>query len=284
MPEVHLVKAFTQDPEQGNPAGVVLDADDLTADQMLEIAAELGFSESAFVSHSDVADFKVRFFSPKREVPLCGHATIATFYTLFMEGKVDLGDLEFRDVTQEALAGILPVRIHKNGLVMMTQTEPVFYKDVYDTEIIAGLLGLPASDIGDSPIQLVSTGTPKLMIPVKSLEILFAIKPDLEGMYVYSEKSEVRGFYPFTTETQDPTSDFHARQFNPFHLYEEDPLTGMAAGALGAYSVRYKILGDKKSFVVEQGYVLNKGGKIFVEVGEKVQVGGYAVVFGRRKS
>src|SRR5687768_16375077 len=106
--EIYLVKAFTQDPAQGNPAGVILDADDLSSEQMLQMAAELGYSESAFVSASDTATFKIRFFSPKREVPLCGHATIAAFHALFTAGKITSGAAEYIDVTQEALAGILP--------------------------------------------------------------------------------------------------------------------------------------------------------------------------------
>lgn len=281
--EVYLIKAFTQDPEQGNPAGVIFDADDLEDRQMIQIAAELGFSESAFVSKSEHADFKVRFFSPKQEVPLCGHATIATFHTIFESKRAAIDKEGFVQLTQETLAGILPVRINSDGLITMTQTSPVFYEGSHDKKEIADLLGMSAEDILDFPIELVSTGSPKLMIPIKNLDSLFAIKPNLEGISKYCSESEVHGFYPLTTETKDGNSDFHARQFNPLAGITEDPITGAAAGALGAYSVKHKVLGDKKSFVVEQGYILSKGGKVYVEIGDNVEVGGFAVSFGKKE-
>src|SRR3972149_3933249 len=98
--EAILVKAFTKDSDQGNPAGVILGADDLTDLQMISISAELGFSESAFVQTSSKADFKVSFFTPNEEVPLCGHATIGTFHVLHEKGLISQGVS-----TQETKAG-----------------------------------------------------------------------------------------------------------------------------------------------------------------------------------
>src|SRR4051812_33647708 len=78
MPEILRIAAFTDDPNGGNPAGVVLDATGLSDEEMLGIAAELAYSESAFVTAREDGDFDVRYFSPEAEVPFCGHATIAT--------------------------------------------------------------------------------------------------------------------------------------------------------------------------------------------------------------
>ena len=210
--ETFLVKAFTQDSNVGNPAGVVVDADDLSEDDKKKIAAQLGFSETAFVSKSDSADFKVEFFSPQKQVPLCGHATIATFHILMKLNRMDISS-EFQVVTQETLAGVLPVECHADGRIVMAQSEPVFYDQTFDRKSIASLLNISEVDIRDMPIELISTGVPKLIIPVASLEVLFSIQPDLKGMKEFSKKSNVRGFYPYTTETKDTDSDFHARQF-----------------------------------------------------------------------
>lgn len=279
MNTVFLVKAFTKDKATGNPAGVVLDADNLSDEQMLHIAAELGFSESAFVSASDVADFRVRFFSPKQEVDFCGHATIATFHTLVEQGLILASGAAKRTVTQETKAGVLKVTCHADGRIVMSQNAPEFGAIETDRDSIAELLGIKPENILDHPIQAVSTGTPKLMIPVDSLKTLQAIQPNLEGIAAYAK---ARGFYPFTTETLDPKADFQARQFNPAAGINEDPLTGVAAGALGGYAKKYGLV-SKDQIVIEQGYTMNMGGQMVVDVSDGVKVGGYAVIFDKKE-
>jgi PhzF family phenazine biosynthesis protein len=277
-----LVKAFTKNKNQGNPAGVIFDADKLLDHRMIDISKELGFSESAFVVKSDKAKFGIRFFTPTQEVDLCGHAMIATVCALLKKRKIYLGRETSKTVTIETGAGIIPVEIHKDGLIVMTQKEPQFWGDEHSKNEVAKLLGISIDEVMDYPIQTVSTGTPKLMVGVSSLETLFKIKPDLEGMTIYCKEHLVKGFYPFTSETMDEDSDFHARQFNPLAGIDEDPITGVAAGALGAYVVKHKI-SDKNNFVIEQGYCMGKGGKMYVTVDDKVKVGGYAVIFGEKE-
>ncbi len=263
--EVELVKAFTQNPAEGNPAGVVLNADALSAEVMTQIAAALGYSESAFVSASTSADFRVRFFTPTEETKLCAHGTLAAIHALKIFGPVH----------QETAAGILEVDVKEDGLIVMTQTEPEFSPYEADRTQVAQLLGLNPQDLTDWPLQIVSTGTPKLLIPLTSLEVLRAIQPDLEGIKSFCRESGAKGFYPFTLG-----ADFHARQFNPLAGINEDPITGVAAGALGAYLIKHQLLG-KNTFIVEQGENLGKPGKIFVDTTDKIKVGGYAVSFGK---
>ncbi|HKX24026.1 MAG TPA: PhzF family phenazine biosynthesis protein [Candidatus Saccharimonadales bacterium] len=278
-----LVKSFTQDKSAGNPAGVVLQAEQLTDEQMQHIAKELGFAESIFVLPSDKADFRLRFFAPNHEVDLCGHGTIATFHTLLEHGLIDLGGADQKELTQETRAGLLGVTCHKDGRIVMAQTEPVFGEVEHDKTRIAKLLSIAEDDIADDlPIQVVSTGTPKLLIPLRSLEAVRAIKPDLEGVKYYCRSTTARGFYPFTTESPIPNADFFARQFNPLADENEDPVTGVAAGALGCYAKKYNLY-DKQNFVVTQGYDLGKGGNMFVDVTNGVKVGGYAVVYGEEE-
>ncbi|HSX05420.1 MAG TPA: PhzF family phenazine biosynthesis protein [Candidatus Saccharimonadales bacterium] len=275
-----LVKAFTKDKAAGNPAGLVLNAEDLTDQQMQHIASELGFSESAFVSLSDIADFRVRFFSPTQEVDFCGHATVATFYALMRQGRITAE--HHRTVTQETNIGVSHVTCYADGRIVMAQAKPVFGTAEEDRAKIASLLGIEPERLLDYPLQVVSTGTPKLMIPVDSLKTLNAIQPNLEEIATYCKNGEARGFYPFTTEALDSKADFQARQFNPAAGINEDPITGVAAGALGCYAQKYGLT-TKEQIIVEQGYALNMGGQMFVDLSEGVKVGGYAVIYGERE-
>ena len=160
--KVKLVNAFTENSKGGNPAGVVIDADDLTDEQMIKISFKLGFSESAFIRKSQNADFKVRFFSPTQEVDLCGHATIAAFHLLIEAGQIDFGTLENKVVTQETKAGILPVECNKNGLIIITQKKPEFYKIENNRDLVSRLLNIKIRDLMEYPIQSVSTGCKRI--------------------------------------------------------------------------------------------------------------------------
>ena len=275
-----LVKSFTKNPKQGNPTGIILDAENLTDEQMLQIAKKLNFSESAFVQKSEKATYKNRFFAPEKEVALCGHATLATFHVLVETGKLSFDKKEELIITQETLAGILSVTGYKNGLIVMTQRDPEFFPEEKDRELITNLLGISIHDILNQPIQTVSTGTPKLIVPIISLEALMKIKPDLEGIKEYCKNNDAKGFYPYTSETREQDSDFCARQFNPLADINEDPVTGVAAGALGCYLKKYNLI-KKNRFIIEQGFNLDKAGKMIVDVIDGVKVGGYCVTYGK---
>ncbi|AKM79702.1 MAG: Phenazine biosynthesis protein PhzF family [Candidatus Beckwithbacteria bacterium GW2011_GWB1_47_15] len=282
--EAFLVKAFTKDPNQGNPAGVILEAGDLSDKQMLQIASKLGFSESAFVQAlPQKSTFRVRFFTSKTEVPLCGHATIAAFHILVQEIQINLAGQKEVKANQVTQAGTLAVFCRQDGMMVMEQSAPKFYRPEPDKEVIAKLLNLNANHLLNYPLQSVSTGgVAKLMIPVDSLISLKSIKPDLAGIKNYRAHGDCRGFYPFTSQTMEAGSDFHARQFNPLIGIDEDPITGIAADALGCYVQKYGLT-DKDQLVIEQGYILGKGGKMYVNLRGGVKVGGYAVTFGKRK-
>lgn len=278
---IQLIKAFTKDKTQGNPAGVVLDANGLSDAQMQKIATQLGFSESAFVQVSDEANFRVRFFSVSQEVDFCGHATIATFYALLKAGRVAFGNSSEVTLTQQTKAGVLKVTCHSDGKIIMTQADPQFGFIEPGAARIATLLGLPKTALLDLPIQSVSTGVPKLMIPVATLSDVQKITPDLPGIADYCREQSVKGFYPFTAETLQPESDFYARQFNPAAGINEDPITGVAAGALGSYAKKYELTAGKQTIIIEQGFGMNMGGTMFVDVTSGVRVGGYAAEFGK---
>ncbi len=279
--KVFLVNSFAKTAEGGNPAGVVLDADDLQADDMKKIAKIIGYSETAFVSKSDVADFKVRFFTPEEEVDLCGHATIATFHTMAEQERIHPDKY-----TQETKAGVLQVEVKEDFTTMMNQNVPQFF-DVVSKEEIADSLNISLNDMVEGlPTQVVSTGLKDIMVPIKNLETLNAIKPDFHKVTAVSQKYNTIGFHLFALETLSE-AHAHTRNFAPLYGIPEESATGTSNGALASYLFEYGKIHRKEAthLVIEQGYSLNKPSEIMIELETKeksisgVKVGGKAISF-----
>jgi PhzF family phenazine biosynthesis protein len=276
--KVYTVHSFAKTSEGGNEAGVVIDADFLSEEEMQKIAEKVGFSETAFVLHSDLADYKVRFFTPKEEVDLCGHATIGTFFTM-----ATLGYIKPDNFTQETKAGILGIEIKEDLTVMMNQPLPDFYETLDKSEI-ADSLNIETSNIHeDLSVQIVSTGLRDIMVPVKSLDVLSSIKPDFNKIIEISKKYHAVGYHVFSLETRN-TSTACCRNFAPLLAIPEESATGTSNGALGCYLYQYGTIGfDQASLmIIEQGYTMNKPSEILVSLdieGNKitgVKVGGSA--------
>ena len=275
---VKKVNSFTESISGGNPAGVVLDSPVLSDTQMKQVAKKLSVSESAFVYPSEVADYKLKFFSPLVEVDLCGHATIATFYTLASEGIFTRDTV----VRQETKAGVLPVNIFfkDDGVVdrvMMTQRKPIYKNIYFDISKVADSLSISADDIDDTlPKQIVSTGLFTLPICIKSFEILKDMKPDFVKIESLCKQIGVGSFHLYTFETIDSSSTYHARNFCPLYGINEDPVTGTANGAVCSYLFKNNIIKEEK-MICEQGDIIGRPGRVFVEVDtDNVRVGGRA--------
>ncbi|WP_346871457.1 PhzF family phenazine biosynthesis protein [Clostridium sp. UBA5119] len=276
---VYKVNSFAKTKEGGNAAGVVLDADSLSERNMRKLAWILGFSETAFLLQSNVADFKVRFFTPTEEVDLCGHATIATFHTM-----ASLGLLKPGLYKQETKAGILGIEIKEDHSVMMNQPVPVF-SEIIDSEEIAESLNIKDSQMPEElPSQIVSTGLRDIMIPVKSIQILNEIKPDMEKIKNISRKYNAVGYHVFALESFQG-AHAHCRNFAPLYDIPEEAATGTSNGALGCYLYHYgKINKEQASnLVFEQGYSMKKPSEILVSLSlkeneiQEVRVGGNAM-------
>jgi len=280
--KVKKVNAFTDSVDGGNPAGVLLNSPDLTDKQMAYISKMLKVSETAFVFPSTKADFNVRFFTPEFEVDLCGHATIATFFTMALEDffpeKIN------KTVTQETKAGILPINIDFTedgsiGRVMMTQGKSIL-KDIHlDILKIADSLKISKEKIDDSlPKQIVSTGLFTLPICIKSLDVLKKIKPDFVKIKKICNELSVGSFHLFTFETIEHASVYHARNFAPVYGVNEDPVTGTANGAVCFYLLKNRIV-QENNLLCEQGDIIGRSGRVFVEINkDTVKVGGRAKV------
>lgn len=311
--EVITLNAFAETEEGGNPAGVVLEAQDLSEAMMQQIAKKVGFSETAFISKSDKADFKLRFFTPESEVDLCGHATIASFYAMFDKELVKPGKY-----TQETKAGVLQIEIREDGKIFMEQNKPTFFEKLTDKDEdffkICESLGIESDKIGIKnyvaqldeeglstvyidgknimrKMGVVSTGLRDMIIPVEDLEALRNIKPNYELITELSRKYDITGYHVFTLETEDEENTAQCRNFAPLFGIDEESATGTSNGALACFlyenNLKSKIkLNGTINMKFEQGYTMNKKSMIETSIDvhsndkgvyiEAVRVGGKA--------
>jgi PhzF family phenazine biosynthesis protein len=287
---LYQVDSFTKEKLYGNPAGVITNADGLNERQMLQIARELNNSETAFIFSSTEPDYdvEVRFFTPSQEVPICGHATVAAHYVRAIENQLDS-----TRVVQKTKAGILPVDIVKLGhdyRVIMTQgrisVDAPLDQDAVSQ--IAQALGISISEFRDDcPIAIASTGHSKVMVAIKSNQILHELQPDMAKLAALSASIGCNGYYVFTLNPQQPVL-VHGRMFAPAIGINEDPVTGNANGPLGAYLVHHNVLqnGAEKefTFTAVQGEAINRTGSMTVNVAKRdgkphqVQISGDAVI------
>ena len=226
--EVHIIDAFTSTRGQGNRAGVVLDATHLNAAAMQEVAAFAGYSETAFVlpPEDNSHRLRVRYFTPTREVPICGHATVAAHFLRASLGRAD----EYPLISRTG-AGDLPVALERTGRavrVSMVQGPPRF-EDPFETDVRAALaaaLGIAQSDIADLPVQIVSTGHSKVMVPLNRRAVLDALRPDMQRLVELSAHIGCNGFFPFVLEGSPSIPITYGRMFAPAIGIDEDPVTG----------------------------------------------------------
>ncbi|AOT73111.1 PhzF family phenazine biosynthesis protein [Geosporobacter ferrireducens] len=291
---IYQVDAFTDIPFGGNPAAVVPDAVGLTDRQMQQIAREMNVSETAFITKQEdgFADFQVRFFTPTQEVDLCGHATVGAFFVLAKKGYIE-GDQKIKIVKQKTGAGILPVEIYfeadEVAHIYMTQTKPRFAFSIENIRELAEIMKLGEEDIGlrgmNAVPQVISTGLPDIILPIKNLDALKKIDPDWNVLAAYSNRLGVVGVHAFSLETEEKDSDLACRNFAPAAGINEEAATGTSNGALGAYLIQNNIIpwSGEHTLLCEQGYYMDRPSKILVKLeGSKedlvVKVGGKAVI------
>ncbi|WP_240722051.1 PhzF family phenazine biosynthesis protein [Pseudoalteromonas phenolica] len=277
-----LVNSFTMDGKGGNPAGVVLNADDFSYAEKLKIAQAVGYSETAFVSKDDEVDFEVSFFTVTDEVDFCGHATLATFSTLLSKNLISAGKYK-----QRTKAGILSVNVEEDGRVVMEQACPT-YLQTFEYEDIVELIGLPLDVLSSTqlPIEVISTGLHDVIVPVP-LGCLDKLEVDNEKLSEFCEKFDLIGMHAF--ELNDSDSEFTAscRNFAPLFGIPEESATGSSSGALACYLVKHVFEGEEAfDFVFEQGRAMGcvsrLSASVKLENGQvsKVEVGGEAKEIG----
>lgn len=286
MPELDIVQvdAFTTTRYGGNPCAVVFDADDLSSEDMQKIAQEMNLSETAFVLNAEKADVRARYFTPSEEIPLAGHPTISTIYALIRSGRLAMSGAE-KTIRLQLEAGIITVDVNRDDaglLITMSQLPPKFMAK-HSPEDVAPAFSLSPDDIlPDAPPQTVSTGTPQLMIAVKSLESLKKAQLDIVAYGELRERCDFFSPHLFVVQGLTERGATFARHFGLPPDTIEDPFTGSATGGMAAFLWHHGLI-KEKSFIAEQGHWMGRPGEAQVEVvtaGEEittVKVAGRAV-------
>ena len=237
----------------------------LNEEEMLGIAREMNFSETTFLESPRNASCsaRVRIFTPAKEIPFAGHPTLGTAFVMKHKNMLDLLD------TQTLLElGVGPVQVSFDGPqnVSMIQPEAVFKKRLQSPDWLAEALSIDLSDFCEEPdAQIVSTGLPFVLVPLKSLEAVRACRPSSERILSALAREESQEVLVFSPETEHEDSHVHARMFAPGVGVLEDPATGSAAGPLGAYIEEYSILsGHSKgsAIMIEQGFEINRPSRL----------------------
>lgn len=275
--EVFHYDAFTKEPGKGNPAGIVLDGEQLTINEMQEIAKKIGYNECAFPIPSQVADIRIRYFTPGHEMPLCGHATMATITALLEQQKIAAKDT----YTIEIMAGILTVQVKGNKSpyeIRMEHAKPQFVDFQGSIKELAKSLSIDERDIDPRyPIVYGSTGTWTLCIPILKLESFENMSPNNKEFPNILKEMPKASVHPFSISAFAPDADMHARHFSsPFSGTIEDPVTGTGSGVMGAYYATYVEPHRKGNYslMVEQGQELQKDGRVIVHIqnSEDIQI------------
>jgi trans-2,3-dihydro-3-hydroxyanthranilate isomerase len=299
------VDVFTDRPFGGNPLAVFPEAEDLSSKEMQQLAIEMNLSETTFVlpPREPEANFWVRIFTPAKELPFAGHPVVGTHWVLAHLGRVDLREPVTR-VTFELEAGVLPADLHvaegKVERVVMTQVRPSFHTILEDVDDLAQGLGLLPEAITATglPVQIVSTGVPQMMVPVRSLAELQALQAGELNVSALARVCHALGtdcVLVFSLEAERPEATVHTRMFAPLLGIPEDPATGSANGALGAYLVHHAPAnpallqalppsGPTVHILSEQGAEMGRPSTLYVEVDRQgteltaVRVGGQVVL------
>lgn len=295
----YISDAFTGELFGGNPAGVVIleAGEDFPPDEaMKKTAAELRYSETAFIRQLSEKEFRIRYFTPADEVDLCGHATIASFSCLLDAGLVKDGE----SYVNHTLAGDLNISV-KDGFVMMDMAVPEYIGTITDAADLAELydiMGLPyvpveTADVYGEQVQLlpmmISTGLPDIIMPVPSGAELAAISPDFKRLTELSKRYNVVGVHAFTADTTDKDITAHCRNFAPLYDIDEEAATGTSNGALTYYLYYNDVLKAGSRSVFVQGEAMGRPSKILSFLdnahetgsGVNIRVGGSAVILAK---
>lgn len=290
----HLVDVFTNRMFGGNPLAVFTDGLGISDENMQLLAKEMNLSETTFVLPPDNPenDYKVRIFTPGRELPMAGHPTVGTTFVLHREGMLPEAWEELT-IRLEEKVGLIPVSLtFKDGapdMIWMTQPRPTFGPTFEDRAIIAEMLSVDEANLDPGlPIEVVSCGVPFLFVPVRDLETMRRIEFRAEVCKKALDPLGLMEVFVFAPEVEHKGSTVHSRMFAPGLGVPEDPATGGASGPLGSYLVHHGVVEAPPSayIVSEQGIEMGRPSFIHIQIeqqgGEitKVRVGGQAVYVG----
>ena len=280
----YIVDVFAVDRYTGNQLAVFPEASQMRDRAMQELAKEINFSETTFITHSADSNnsYDVRIFTPNQELPFAGHPTLGTAY-IIRETLMSASEKEtLKQVTLNLKAGKIPVTWETTSkgeeVLWMQQNSPQFGSTI-SPDKIAPVLNITESEIDPNfPIQEVSTGLEFLIIPVKTLETLKTIQVNLEAYYQLIASLAAKSLFVFCPETYSSENHLCARMFSDYLGVSEDPATGSANGCLAAYLVKHNFFSSEAEMIqvrVEQGYEIKRPSLILLKASSnQIQVGG----------
>ncbi len=277
-----ILDVFAEEKYQGNQLAVFKDLKGITSNEMQQIAREVNFSETTFISENKESEkgFPVRIFTPMEEVQFAGHPTLGTAWII----QKEILKNQANSVVLDLKVGSIPVSFQKNGILWMKQKEPKF-GETYDGKILAEILKIDISEIDDRfPIQDASTGLPSIIVPLKTLDSIKRIKIDKEKYFDFLAKINPKVVLVFCPETYHKENQLNVRVFVDYFGIPEDPATGSGNGNLAGYLVKHMYFKKNKiDITCEQGYEIQRPSKLYlkaavnktsieIEVGGKVQL------------
>lgn len=285
-----LVDTFTRERFCGNPAAVVLGAEQLDDDEMRRLARELHGTEVAFVLAADAPDhdIEIRFFSPRREVTFIGHAALAAHYVRAIADGVPQGKVRQKSgnaIIEVEVAGEAP------ALRVTLHQSPATFGPVVPEErraLVLDALGISSSSLHPGcPMQVMSKWNSRLLIGVRSPDILASLQPNMQALLHLPPRVGADGFFVFALLPGSEPFTTESRMFCPLIGVPEDPVSGNAHGMLGVYLVHHGLLptnGHPARLVGRQGHFVERPGVVEVQVeasGKRataVQVAGDATI------
>jgi len=268
------VDVFTDRPFGGNGLCVVFDAEGLSDEEMQALARETNQSETTFVlpPTRPGADYRVRIFTPVRELPFAGHPTLGTAAALVAAGRLSGSRL-----VQESASGLTALDLD-GDLVVMEAPQPRLVTTV-PAERVSALLGVPVRDA-----EVIEAGVTHMVVGAEAVDALAALQPDLPGLDRLSRESGFVGTVVFASREGDGSARpviGRARMFAPSAGVVEDPATGSAVAPVVLWLQRRGRL-PQGAFAYEQGVEMGRPSLLYVDVlpGGRIKAGGRVVILG----
>jgi PhzF family phenazine biosynthesis protein len=262
MPRIRFrqVDVFTDRPFFGNPVAGVIDAAGLDTPAMQRIACWTNLSETTFLLPSQKADYRLRIFTPRQELPFAGHPTIGSAHAALESGFAS----SKRNLVQECGAGLIELSVEPDGRIFL-KGPPAKLAPMQ--ALIPSIPLAPASkllkvDVG--PVWIVGEMT--------DAAALAALKPDMTALAEWTQSLAATGVTVFAP-SNDSISQIHVRSFAPAHGIAEDPVCGS-----GNLSVAHYV-GNRfgASYVARQGMQVGRDGRVAVRISDQIEIGGHAV-------
>jgi trans-2,3-dihydro-3-hydroxyanthranilate isomerase len=257
----YIVDVFAVEKYTGNQLAIFTNASTLSEEQMQQLAKEMNYSETTFITSTDLQDggYDVRIFTPNKELPFAGHPTLGTAYII----QQTIINQPVETVNLNLKVGQIPVTWHNTddmGEVLWMRQKPPTFHQIFEASALAPVLSLDMNEIDARfPIQEVSTGIPFIIVPLKTHESLKRIRVNREKYFELVENTESKEILVFCPETYASENDLSVRVFAEYLGIPEDPATGSANGCLAGYLVEHSYFGEKPVDVrVEQGYEIGR--------------------------